>query len=77
MGYQCESPPLKVVAVLATDGSEAVYIDGNLRLSQFTIYIGELIAEVGPVPILLSQAVLESDFEGEWPERFDDLKSYM
>jgi hypothetical protein len=70
-------PPVPVFVALSIDGYEALYVDGDLRDQDDTIYASTIAAKTNGMPIVLRYVELEQDVGTHWPERYEDLQPYM
>jgi hypothetical protein len=71
------SEHLRVIVAIDDDGSEALYVDGELRSSEgYTVYACDIAEVVGDATMTFAHVSVSGKYGAEvpWPERFDALR---
>lgn len=68
--------PVPVIVITDSDGSEALYVNGDFRMADDTIYATDIAGKTEGLVIWFSHAVLGGE-RMAWPQRYADLVPYL
>jgi hypothetical protein len=69
-----------IIVVTDQDGNQALYLNGDLQVSDNTIYACDIAEHAGREPINFSHVNVElpeAQLCNDWPDKFEELMKYV